>query len=441
MKTTLKHTALALACAWALALPARGQESRRLTLDEVRRVAAANNATVRVADLERRLAHVRYRQSDAALLPHVSVGYQALVTDHPMHAFGFLLQQSGVTAQSFDPAKLNHPDATANYGAALDVQLPLLNLDHLYARKAARLQEEVYADKAQYTRDYIDFEVSKAYAQLQLAHRSRTILMGTLADVRRIHQSVANFETQGLVQRSDVLNAQVQVNTVESALARAESHIANASEALLLLMGEPLEASPRYVPDSLEQLLPRATAALNLAGRGDVQALQKAVEASQLMVKSARLRFAPRVNAFGSFQLNDRKVFGFGNGSYLAGVSLNWSLFSGNADRYKLRAAQVQHAKMQQELAQHLDRSLLEARKTARDLSDLQTDIAKHTASVGQAAEALRILADRHREGLASTTDLLQAQTQHAQQQLLQAQAVMNYNITQYYQDLLLTNP
>lgn len=54
--------------------------------------------------------------------------------------------------------------------------------------------------------------------------------------------------------RRAVLNAQVQVNTIESALAKAESNIANASDGLNLLMnGGDDSKSQLYITDSLEQ--------------------------------------------------------------------------------------------------------------------------------------------------------------------------------------------
>ena len=86
---------------------------------------------------------------------------------------------------------------------------------------------------------------------MQFAYQAREILSRTLVDVKQIHQSVENFYNKGLVQKSDVLNAQVQVNTIESALAKAESNIANASDGLNLLMnGGDDSKSQLYITDS-----------------------------------------------------------------------------------------------------------------------------------------------------------------------------------------------
>ena len=254
--------------------------------------------------------------------------------------------------------------------------------------------------------------------------------------MKQIHQSVSNFYNQGLVQKSDVLNAQVQVNTIEAALAKAESNIHNASDGLRLLMGQDANDEV-YTTDSLSQQMSLYQAAELSSFRSDIMALNKAVNATDMMVKSSQMAFLPRINAFGSYGLNDSKAFKFRNDSYLVGINLSWTIFSGNQNRSKMKSAQFQRDKMQEELNLHIKKEELELNKTKRDLTDLQIEINKQNTSVGQADEALRILTNRHHEGLASTTDLLMAQAQLSQQKLLLSQSIMSYNITEAYLNFL----
>lgn len=417
-------------------LSAKAQEGRYLSVDEAVNAAVENNNNVKMSELDRKVANANFRQTDAIFLPQVDLGYTALSTNNPLNAFGFLLQQGSVTQMDFDPAKLNNPGATQDYGAKVEAKLPLLNMDMIYARKGAKAQEEVYKYKAQRTKEYIEFEVRKAYTQLQMSYQAQAVLQKSLVDVKQIHQSVTNFYNQGLVQKSDVLNAQVQVNTLESALAKAESNIHNASDGLRLLMG--LDASNEvYTTDSLSQKETLYQAKSLSSARADIMAMNKAVDATNMMVTSAKMAFLPRINAFGSYQLNDSKPLGFKSDSYLVGINLSWNIFSGNQNKSKMRSAQFQRDKMQEELNLHVKQSQLELDKTKRDLNDSQTEINIQKASVEQADEALRIMTNRHKEGLVNTTDLLMAQARLSQQRLLLAQATMSYNITQAYLDFL----
>ncbi|MBM6993322.1 MAG: TolC family protein [Prevotella sp.] len=411
-----------------------------VSMEEVVGKATKHNAQVRIAEMDRRISQAHYQQTDAVYLPQVSLGYTAMVTNNPLNAFGFLLQQGVATAQDFEPSRLNNPGATHNFGTSVDVKVPVVNLDMIYARKGTKLQQEVYHYKQMYTEAYVAYEVRKAYTQLQFAYEMRNILTATLSDVKQIHRTVGNFYSQGLVQQSDVLNAEVQVSTVESALSKAESNIDNASEGLKLLMNTGADSPDRYVVDSLSQVMTVTAGDAVIGRRPDIKAMETALDASVWMEKSARMAFLPKLNAFGSYQFNDSKVLGFRKGSYLAGISLSWNVFSGRQDQGKLKAAKAATMRQEQQLNLLKEESRLELNKSLRALHDSQKEIEKLQKSVGQAEEALRILNNRYREGLVSTTDCLQSQAQLSQQRMALAQAVMTYNITHYYIQLLIYN-
>ncbi len=415
---------------------AQAQESKHISVDEAIQTAVKNNSNVKMAEFDMKVANANYRQTDAVFLPQVNLDYTALTTNNPLNAFGFLLQHQAVTAADFDPAKLNHPKASQDYSAKAEVKLPLLNLDMLYARKGAKIQEDVYRYKTQRTREYIEFEVKKAYSQLQFSYQAKEILQKSLEDVKQIHQSVTNFYNQGLVQKSDVLNAQVQVNTIETALTKAESNIRNASDGLRLLMGLDINGEI-YSGDALIQksLLPTATTVS--ASRSDLMALNKAVEASNMMIKSSKMALLPRINAFGAYQLNDAKPLKFGSDSYLLGINLSWNIFSGNQNKNKVKSYEFQRDRVVEELNLQRNQSQLELDKTKRELNDSQVEINKQQISVDQADEALRITNNRFKEGLVNTSDLLMAQAQLSKQKLQLAQAVMSYNVTQSYLEFI----
>lgn len=417
-------------------LSANAQDRKYISVNDAIEAASKNNANVKIAELDTKVSNANYKQTDAVFLPQVDVSYTALSSNNPLNAFGFLLQQQSVTAMDFDPTTLNNPGARQDYSARADAKMPLLNLDMVYARKGAKAQEQMYQYKAQRTKEHIAFEVKKAYTQLQFSYTAQRVLLNSLQDVKQIHQSASNFYDQGLIQKSDVLNAQVQVNTIESALAKAESNIQNVSGGLGLLMGADT-SDETYLTDSLSQKSFLSASISLSANRSDIMALSKAVEANDMMVKSSKMAFLPRINAFGTYQLNDAKPLGFNANSYLVGINMTWNVFSGNQNKNKVKSAQFQHDKMQEELNLHIKQSNLELEKTRRDLNDLQIEIDKQKASVTQADEALRILTDRYKEGLVNTTDLLMSQAQLSKQQLNLAQSIMLYNITQSYLEFL----
>jgi outer membrane protein TolC len=305
----------------------------------------------------------------------------------------------------------------------------------LYMRTGAQKQTEVYQYKTQRTKEYLTFQVQKAYLQLQLACNAVNVLVEALQNVQSVYTFTDNHFKQGLIQKSDLLNAQVQVTTVESNLNKAKSNIRNASDMLSLLMGQP--SGVVYKADATEAKQVADTTLKITASRSDFMAMNKAIEASGLVIKSTQMSYLPKLNAFGNYQYNDSHLTGFGANSYLVGIQLSWDIFKGNKRKNTITIQKLERDKLSEELAQQKDQSQLELNKAYRDLSDARFEIDQDQAAITQATESLRILKNRYQQGLVNTTDVLMAETQLSQQKFALVQARFTLSLTVYYIQLL----
>lgn len=417
---------------------ARAQDlSQKLSLNEAISAALANNKAIRLAGLDERIAVSNFNQTQAVFLPQVDLSYTAMSTDNPLNAFGFKLQQRSITQNDFNPTLLNHPSATPDYMAQLEVKQPLLNIDMLYMRKGARKQTEVYQYKTRRTQEYITFETTKAFLQLQLAYRAEKVLTEADQTAKSVYTFTDNHYKQGLTQKSDLLNARVHVTAVESNLAKARSGILNASDYLSLLMGGPTGKIYSIGDEPLTNLSAIDSTQKIYATRSDFMAMQKAIEASGLMIKSSQMSYLPKLNAFGNYQYNDSRLTGFGANAYLVGIQLSWNVFNGNKTKHIIAAQKLERDKLTVQLAQQKDQSQLDLDKAYRDLSDARFEMVQDQAAIEQAAESLRILQNRYQQGLVNTTDVLTADTQLSQLKFSLAQAQFTANVTSAYIQLL----
>jgi outer membrane protein TolC len=278
-------TAVILFNAGVLSVSAQ-DSTKLLSLHEAIAATLNNNKSIQLARLDENIAASGYKETDAIYLPQVGLSYTAMSTNNPLNAFGFKLQQKSITQNDFNPALLNHPGSTPDFTTKLEVQQPIINMDMLYKRKAAAKQTELYQYKTQRTKEYLTFEVQKAYLQLQLAYDAKKVLEEALQTTKSVYTFTDNHFKQGLIQKSDVLNAQVQVSTVESNLAKAKSNIRNASDYLSLLMGQ-----NNGIIYTVSNTLPAEnqvndTTTKVASTRSDFMAMQKAIEASDLMIKA-----------------------------------------------------------------------------------------------------------------------------------------------------------
>jgi outer membrane protein TolC len=175
---------------------------------------------------------------------------------------------------------------------------------------------------------------------------------------------------------------------------------------------------------------------LNL-NRNDIQAMQFGVDAQEQILKSSKMNFVPRANAFANYEWNDDEIFGFGANNYLFGLQLSWDIFGGykNIGKIHFEKAQLEKANLNKD--NYIEQSKLELNKTKRQLNDVKNNLTLSRLAMDQSEEALRIKSDRFEQGLEKTTDLLFVETQFQQKELDFLQAIFNYNYTLAYLNFL----
>lgn len=399
-----------------------------LTLRDAISSAIANNDAVKISALNEQIAKSKLKQTDAIFLPQLSFSYTSFTTNNPLNVFGFKLQQKSITPYDFDPGKLNRPSAAYDFTTKLELQQPIINLDLLYQRKAAVVQSKMFTLLSQRTKEELSFETEKAYLNLQMLYRANDVLQQALATAQSVQKSTKDYFEQGLVQKSDLLNTEVYVLNIETQLKIIHSNFSEASDMLSLLMGKP--TGRIYTTDSIERKQATAIDSFRLSNnRSDFAAMEKAIESYKLMIHSSKMGYYPKLNAFASYQLNDKNAFGFNANSYLAGVQLSWNLFNGNRTKNTIIQQGFEKDKLAKQLQQNKDQDQVLINHAHYQISDALFEMKQKELSVQQATEALRVLQNRYEQGLVKTTDVLQSQTQLAEQKLGYVRAIYNYNL------------
>lgn len=400
---------------------ARAQDSTLvLSLDEAVQTAIRENRQVGMAKTDERIAGAQFKQTDAVWLPQLSFSYTGMITNQPLAAFGFKLQQAQVKASDFNPALLNKPGNTGNVMTQLSLQQPLYNADLMSQRKAAAFQVEMYGFQTRRTEAAITMQVTNTYLQLEYTYTVVKVLEEALATVNDIERFTRDRFEQGLLQKSDVLNVEVQVKTAETNLTEAKSQLIILSDQLSLLMNRPGGRVYATTPVTLAGS-DNGTDSVP-SGRSDLLAMKAGLAAYDQAIRSTKMSVIPRLNGFANYQLNDKALFGFGSGAYIAGLQLSWDIFKGNQARSKAAMQTLEKTKLQQQLQQQVDQGTVEIRKARQQLADLQYRQQQTASAIAAAAESLRIVQNRYSQGLVNTTDVLMAQTQLAQQKMLAAQ-------------------
>jgi outer membrane protein TolC len=407
-------------------------QEKLLTKQEVINNVVNNNIALKIADENYHVSQADYKQSRAVYLPNIKVSYTGVTSTSPLMAFGSLLNQEIVRQADFNPDLLNNPDRFENFNAKLEVQQPLINMDGIYKRKAAKIKLEAVALQKERTTDYLTFEVEKAYMQLQLAYKAVDVLEIALTTAQTNRQHAQNSFDQGYMQKADMLQVEVRVNEVKNQLVTAKSNVNNASDYLNTLMN-----SKNYTlikpADSLQvNTLFKAANTISLE-RSDFKAMKIATKAREQMYKSNKMAFLPRLNAFGSFEFNDDKVFQADANNYLVGAQLSWYVFEG-AQRYsKVQRSKAEVDKSKLELEQYIANNNTEFNKAKRMHIDAKNKLSLSELAMSQSKESLRIRNNRFKQGLEKVSDVLISETMYAKKQLEYYQTIFELNYAEAY--------
>jgi len=415
----------------------QAQEIKPITKAEVLTKVLEENTSLKISEQEFLKARAEYRQTNSVFLPSVNASHSGIATTNPLMAFGTKLNQGILTPEDFNPDLLNNPNEVTGFATKFEIQQPLINLDGFYQRKAAKNKMDAVALQSLRTKDYLTFEVEKAYMQLQLAYKAVEVLEKTEEAVLENKKIAENSFKQGYLQRADVLSVDVRVSEVQNQLQSAKSAVQNASDYLKFLMNEK-EVATLIPSDSLtiEAISVKNTTTLS-EERTDIRAMQLTTEAYASLYKANKMAFLPRLNAFGSYELYDQNLFQGSASGYLVGAQLNWNLFDGYKNVGKTQQSKAQHDQSLLEYEQYVSQSNLDLNKAKRMVSDAENKLKITSLAVDQSKESLRIRTNRFKEGLEKTTDLLLAESQYAQKQLQYYQTIFEYNYAFQYLQFL----
>ncbi|WP_339686264.1 TolC family protein [uncultured Nonlabens sp.] len=412
------------------------QQTVLISKEEVAIKVTKNNSSIKISQQEFMEAKADFNQTKAVFLPNITASHTGILTTNPLMAFGSKLNQGVLTQNDFNPDLLNNPDRVQNFATVLEVQQPLINLDGLYQRKAARASMEAMSLKRQRTEEYFSFEVEKAYMQLQLAYKGVAVLEKAEEAARANLKLAQDRFKQGYLQRADVLNVEVRVTEVQNQLQTAQSNVQNASNYLSFLMND--ESYVVYQPsDSLAVQTIRVKENDFSENRSDIRAMQLATNAYEAANKADKMAFLPRLNAFGSYELYDDNLFQASANGYVVGAQLSWDLFKGSQRIGQAQKSKATLEKSKLEYEQYISKSKLELNKALRMLTDAGNRLKLSELALEQSQESLRIRTNRFKEGLEKTSDLLGAETQFAQKQMEYYQTIFEFNYAQAYLNFL----
>lgn len=411
----------------------KAQEQKPISKGEVLEKLSENNQSIKISEQEFLGARADYRQTNAVLLPNISVSHTGTTTNNPVYAFMAKLNQGLFSESDFAVDNLNNPDAIDNFTTSVQFEQPLINVDGWFQRGAAKVKMQATEYQNKFKKDELLLEGEKTYMLLQLTYKAVSVLEKAQKAALENKNLTQKYFDQGLVMQADVLDVEVRLHDVENQLESSKSNVKNVSDYLNFLVNEK-DTSVLVPSDSLE-IIPYSLAEFDqvTTNRADIMAIERATQAYKKMNQSDKMSFLPTLNAFGNYDLYDDQIFQGASNSYFIGAKLNWDILQGTKRFGKMQKSKAEFDKSTIQYEQYIAKSQLELNKAKRDLSDAQNKLNRSTLALELSEESFRIRTNRFGEGLEKTSDLLNTEAQYAQKQLEYYQSIYEYNLAYAY--------
>ncbi len=436
MKRTL---AASLFVAWAAGLPGTGSAARtptpvaqahvlEVTLDEAVARAKEGNALLKAARADVQAKEGQMRLARSTFIPNLAFTENYSRTNNPVYVFMGKLTQANFTMQDFAIQSLNNPEPLTNRQSKVELTFPIFTGGKLKAAyEASRLGVDAASSTESFAEASLVKGVTEAFYGSLLARQAVGVLHEAVKTAQAHLQQVEAMHKEGLVLDSDLLRIRVfaaDMAQQESARA-ADAEVARSYLAYAMGTESEIQPSGEFSPPS--DLLPTVEEAQQsaLQNRGDLKAMTLQAQQANRGVAMAKADYLPQVGVLASYE-QDAMAWSpsaWGD-NWLLGVQLRIPIFDGGARAGRVETARAQEIQAQQALLDLQQKVRVEVKSSWLKARAAAERVAVTTGSEEQAKEAQRIVALRYQEGMATVSDLLDADTALTAASLTRSQAI-----------------
>jgi len=397
---TIRHASRPIAFVLAMAACMLPSFGHALTLQEGLKIVTESGRDVSIARSDEDVARGAVSLARSPWLPWVDLyGRETWLRYEP---------QAKVPTGAFSLSQ----DQYATYG------FRATQLIYDFGRTSSSISAANYSLKAReagtlHTKNRAALDFIGAYFDLLEAEELLKVAQEEVTQYQAHRKDAAARLKAGVVTRNEVLQAEVMLADSQQRLLTAENtRILRASRVNSILM-RPLTAevhpseitgSPP-VPVSLEEAWAAA-----VSQNPDLQDLDARIRAKEESVSSLRGEYLPSIFVAGGYEYNENQyMVNQYNWSLIAGVNI--SLFAGGSTDAKVGMAKSEVSSLRAAREKLLDAVRMEVQAAWLEVQLSQKKIQVALAAVGQAQENLRLQRIRYQEGVATSTEVLDAVT------------------------------
>ena len=371
------------------------------TLEQAWQIALANNHQLKSAYAEIGAAEHKLSSAQGQRLPEVNLGSAYTQFNETPAAKANL---GGLSGQ-FNTAQASSVKAQVLASVPVFTSGRISHSINAAEAGLQAVQQHVFSTELS-----VKMQVAEAYVMVLRAEGAGRVAHSHVLSLNAHQRDVQNLFELGVVAKNDLLAANVeQANAGQNQL-KLTNQLENAKALYNQLLDRQLASAvslqtqfPRALASNLDALTNTA-----VSERPELQALAEQISALEQQAQSVQAGSLPQVALNGGYQYQENRYQAF-QGLWMVNLGVQWKIFDGSSQHHSAALRQQALALREQREAL-LSGISLQVRQAWLDSQEAQQRILVTQQAIAQADENLIVTTDRYQQGLATNTEVLQAE-------------------------------
>lgn len=418
------------------ALSVNAQAVKSLTLKEAINYALENKAEAKKAKLKVENSEYQIQEVRSRALPQIS-------------ANGSLTYNPVLQTTVIDGANFGQPGSTiqANFGqkwnstAGVSLTQAIFDQTVFTGLKAAKSTREFYQINEQLTEEQVIERVANNYYQVYVQRQKLTVIDSLYKNTTKVKDIIKGQYDNGLAKKIDLDRTLVRISNINTQRQQVLNAVQIQENALKFYMGMPIETQIE-IPQTAFEVSPQSLSEIpNTANRTEYLLLKKQEQLLFYQKKAVEAGYYPTLSLSAGYNyIGQGPKMPIGgkpsDGVYWSdfssiGLNLKVPIFTGFGTRAKVRQADIDLRTIKEDINDtklSLDLAFANA-KTQIDNS--LTTINNQRENAQLAKEVLDNTRNNYIQGLASLTDLLDAENSLTEAQNNYTSAILDYKLAE----------
>ncbi|SEN57640.1 Outer membrane protein TolC [Flavobacterium sp. CF108] len=407
-----------------------------LTLKDAVNYALQNKADAKKAKLEVENSEYKIQEVRSRALPQISANgnltYNPVIQTTVIDGAGF--GAPGTTIQAAFGQKWTSTAGVSLTQAIFDQSV-------FTGLRAAKSTREFYQINDQLTEEQVIERVANNYYSVYVQKERLVLLDSNYVNTTKVRDIVKGQFDNGLAKKIDLDRIIVKMSNIDTERQQIKNQITLQENALKFYMGMPIETVIDMPKEEFEVVPAALTEQPNIENRTEYLLLKKQEELLVYNKKAVEAAYYPTLSLTAGYNYIGQgpEMPWFAKPSkgvywsdYSAiGLNLHVPIFTGFGTRAKVRQADVQIRSLQEDIKDTKLSLDLDYRNAMAQIENNLVTIENQKENMRLATEILSNTRNNYLQGLASLTDLLDAENASLEAQNNYTRAVLNYKIAE----------